>query len=124
MRIGWNMTTTNIMENVGATGVMVYCTGSASLTNQQNVVTYTFMAGTATTNQYLASNGTLTFPPGITNLPVLFTTVEDSLIKTSQTLIVKLSSPVTPAQLMPGYTNLTIALQESKAGMAWSPTRS
>ncbi|MEI6210434.1 MAG: Calx-beta domain-containing protein, partial [bacterium] len=117
-RIGWATNVASYYENAGVTTVMVYRTG---VTNATNSVVYSFVTGTATTNDYTASNGTLTFQPGETSKPVVFTPADDDLIESNETLTVKLTSPSGVA-LLGTHSNLLVTLLESKAGLAFAST--
>jgi hypothetical protein len=62
-------------------------------------VNYATADNTATLadNDYLATSGTLVFPPGITNRPITVTVYGDTKVEGDETFLVNLSSPVNAA---------------------------
>jgi hypothetical protein len=83
-------------------------------------VTYTLADGSAISpDDYTATmNGTLTFDPGVTSQPVLFTVIEDGLAESDETLKVTLSNPTGGAVIGTSTGTATIADDDSLASIS------
>ena len=118
IEIGWVSTTLRLMEDAPATSMAVYRRG---LTNGTSEVTYTFPTG-AIANDFIATNGTLTFLPGVTNMSVAFAPLLNDVIQTNRSVVVTLALVASTNGVSTlGNSNLVITLVESKSGVAWNP---
>ena len=116
VEIRWAVTSLTLREDAGTTNLVVYRTG---VTNDTNYVTYTFPTNGTITSDFVASSGTLTFLPGVTNLTVPFLPSLNNVIQTNRAVVATLT--VMPLAGVPylGNTNLVITITESKAGLVW-----
>ncbi len=83
-----------IEGNVGTTN-MIFAVTLAAPSAQTITVNYATSDGTATAgSDYIATNGTVTFAPGITSATLAVAVVGDTVIETNETFFVNLSSPI------------------------------
>jgi uncharacterized repeat protein (TIGR01451 family) len=80
--------------NLGTTN-MIFAVTLAAPSTQTITVNYATSDGSATAgSDYVATNGTLTFPSGITNGTISVAVIGDVLVETNETFLVNLSNPV------------------------------
>ena len=86
----------SVSEGDAGTTNMVFAVTLAAPSAQQTItVNYATRDGTAAAgSDYVATNGSLAFPPGTTNLSLMVTVMGDKIIETNETFVVNLSSPV------------------------------
>jgi len=83
-----------VLESDAATTSLLLSVTLAAPSAQTITVDYATISGTATAGiDYFATNGTLSFPPGTTNLPVRVTVVGDKIIEPDETVVIALSNP-------------------------------
>ncbi|NNJ10415.1 hypothetical protein EKD04_008760 [Chloroflexales bacterium ZM16-3] len=70
-------------------------------------VPYT-IGGTAGATDHTLTNGTLTFPPGVTRLNLTFNILDDKIAENTESLVVTLGSPTNAIQGTPNIYTLTI----------------
>ena len=80
--------------NVGTTN-MIFAVTLAAPSAQTITVNYATSDGTATAgSDYIATNGTVTFAPGITSATIAVAVIGDTVIEPDETFFVNLSGPV------------------------------
>ncbi len=102
--ISWETNAVSVAEDGGTVTFTVNRTGTLTLTN---TIAYAFKAGTATTADFTATNGVLTFAPGETNKTITAAIVNDSVVENNETFSVTLSAATGGALL--GGTNTAYA---------------
>jgi hypothetical protein len=70
-------------------------------TNQVSTVNYATANGTATTNDYYATNGTCIFTNGVTSQTFLVRVIPSSTVQPDRTVLLQLSSPSSGSYLVP-----------------------
>ncbi|MEP6667846.1 MAG: Calx-beta domain-containing protein, partial [Chthoniobacter sp.] len=90
--VGFASTSLSALENSGTANVLV----SLSMPSTSTVtVDYSVTAGTATAGaDFTASAGTLTFTPGETVKAIAVTLLDDTLVESSETVLLNLTHPV------------------------------
>jgi hypothetical protein len=85
----------SVTENDDGTTDAVFAVRLSTRSGKTITVNYATANGTALAgSDYVAQNGTLTFPPGVTNLPVTVTINDDGILETNETFTVILTAPV------------------------------
>lgn len=116
--ISFETNAVTVAESAGTVSITVNRAGTLTLTN---TVPYSFKARTATTADYTATNGTLTFGPGETNKTITAAIINDSLIETNETFTLTLGAP-TGGALISGTNLAVITITENDAAISFAAT--
>ena len=116
--ISFETNAVTVAESAGTVSLNIVRTGTLSLTNS---IAYSFKAGSATSADFTATNGILTFLPNETNKTIVAAIINDSTIETNETFTLTLASPSGGALI--GGTNIaTITITENDAAVSWLAT--
>ncbi|MDX1950577.1 MAG: Calx-beta domain-containing protein [Verrucomicrobiota bacterium] len=103
-------------EDAGSVTITVNRTGTLTLTN---TVKYAFKAGSATSADYTATNGTLTFEPNATNATIVVGIVDDTLVETNESFTMTLTTP-TGGAVISGTNTARITINETDTGVGFA----